>query len=208
MLWVIKIQQILNLNNKKGNKKAIPNSLCFINVPRSLVACFEKNLRLIFTKGRKQIFCKKYLFDKVKKFTSEHLFYIASGRPESFAAARRRSCRYVAPLIWWKLDIHQIQAKKIKSSSIGKSEMKIRLCFLNEWNQGLKDSCLISDNMERLPQRQVSLNKFIRLAGDLLMPSLYAPYVQLLVNLCGHPEAALHCFNLLKLNGGLAGKSL
>ena len=62
--------------------------------------------------------------------------------------------------------------------------------------------------MERLPQRQVSLNKFIRLAGDLLMPSLYSPYVQLLVNLCGHPEAALHCFNLLKLNGGLTGKSI
>ena len=81
--------------------------------------------------------------------------------------------------------------------------------FSNEWKRlNIKHSCLISDNMERLPQRQVSLNKFIRLAGDLLMPSLYSPYVQLLVNLCGHPEAALHCFNLLKLNGGLTGKSI
>ena len=59
-----------------------------------------------------------------------------------------------------------------------------------------------SDNVERYSQRQVSLYKFIRLAGDLLMPSLYAPYVGLLVNLSGHPDAALHCFNLLKLNGG------
>ena len=62
-----------------------------------------------------------------------------------------------------------------------------------------------SDNMERLPQRQVSLNKFIRLAGDLLMPSLYTPYINLLVSLSGHPEAALHCFNLLKMNCGPNG---
>ena len=62
-----------------------------------------------------------------------------------------------------------------------------------------------SDNMERLPQRQVSLNKFIRLAGDLLMPSLYTPYVNLLVSLSGHPEGALHCFNLLKMNCGPTG---
>ena len=37
-----------------------------------------------------------------------------------------------------------------------------------------------TENMERLPQRQVSLYKFVRLAGDLLMPSLYTPYVKLL----------------------------
>ncbi len=54
---------------------------------------------------------------------------------------------------------------------------------------------------ERCPQRQVSLYKFVRLAGDLLMPSLYVPYLNLLVSLSGHPQAALHCFNLLKLNG-------
>lgn len=33
------------------------------------------------------------------------------------------------------------------------------------------------------------------------MPSLYTPYVEMLVSLSGHPQAALHCFNLLKLNG-------
>jgi nuclear pore complex protein Nup205 len=64
-----------------------------------------------------------------------------------------------------------------------------------------------SENIERLPQRQVSLYKFVRLAGDLLMPSLYTPYVDLLVSLSGHPQAALHCFNLLKLNGGQGGCS-
>ena len=41
----------------------------------------------------------------------------------------------------------------------------------------------------------------MRLAGDLLMPSLYVPYVNMLVALSNHPQAALHCFNLLKLNG-------
>jgi len=59
---------------------------------------------------------------------------------------------------------------------------------------------------ERIPQRQVSLYKFVRLAGDLLMPSLYAPYLELLASLSQHPQAALHCFNLLKLNG-IAGNA-
>eukprot|EP00095_Tigriopus_kingsejongensis_P011855 maker-scaffold180_size281610-snap-gene-0.27 protein:Tk11855 transcript:maker-scaffold180_size281610-snap-gene-0.27-mRNA-1 annotation:"nuclear pore complex protein nup205" len=54
---------------------------------------------------------------------------------------------------------------------------------------------------ERYPQRQVSLYKFVRLAGDLLMPTLYTPYVKMLVGLSNHPQSALHCFNLLKLNG-------
>ena len=63
---------------------------------------------------------------------------------------------------------------------------------------------------ERYPQRQVSLYKFIRLAGDLLMPSLYVPYLNLLESLSAHPQAALHCFNLLKMNsssGGNGGSS-
>ncbi len=54
---------------------------------------------------------------------------------------------------------------------------------------------------ERFPQRQVALFKFVRLAGDLLMPSLYTPYVAMLVSLANHPQTALHCFNLLKMNG-------
>lgn len=59
---------------------------------------------------------------------------------------------------------------------------------------------------ERYPQRQVSLYKFVRLAGDLLMPTLYTPYVKMLVGLSNHPQSALHCFNLLKLNGMTGGQ--
>jgi nuclear pore complex protein Nup205 len=55
---------------------------------------------------------------------------------------------------------------------------------------------------ERFPARQVALSKFVRLTGDLLMPSLFKPYVEMLVSLSGHPQAALHCFNLLKSNVG------
>ena len=54
--------------------------------------------------------------------------------------------------------------------------------------------------VERFPQRQVALFKFVRMAGDLLMPSLYTPYVDMLVGLAGHPHTALHCFNLLKVS--------
>ena len=55
---------------------------------------------------------------------------------------------------------------------------------------------------ERFPARQLALSKFVRLTGDLLMPSLFKPYVDMLVSLSGHPQGALHCFNLLKANVG------
>jgi len=55
--------------------------------------------------------------------------------------------------------------------------------------------------MERYPTRKISLYKFLRLAGDLLMPSLYTPYLEMLASLSRHSQASLHCFNLLKLNG-------
>ena len=58
-----------------------------------------------------------------------------------------------------------------------------------------------ASGIERYPSRQISLYKFLRLAGDLLMPSLYTPYVEMLASLSRHPQASLHCFNLLKLNG-------
>ena len=45
---------------------------------------------------------------------------------------------------------------------------------------------------------QVSLNKFLRLAGDLLPPPLFVPYLEMLSGLANSPEAAHHCFNLLK----------
>jgi len=49
--------------------------------------------------------------------------------------------------------------------------------------------------------RQVQLYKFVRLAGDLLMPSLFVPYCSMLTGLADAPAAAPHCFKLLKLNG-------
>eukprot|EP00057_Strongylocentrotus_purpuratus_P025366 XP_011679840.1 PREDICTED: nuclear pore complex protein Nup205 [Strongylocentrotus purpuratus] len=58
-------------------------------------------------------------------------------------------------------------------------------------------------------QRQVSLFKFVRMAGDLLPPSLYIPYLHMLQGLAHGPQSAHHCFNLLKANGmGGAGASM
>ncbi|XP_077999885.1 nuclear pore complex protein Nup205-like [Glandiceps talaboti] len=57
----------------------------------------------------------------------------------------------------------------------------------------------------RPPQRQVSLFKFVRLAGDLLLPSLYVPYIKMLTGLANGSQCAYHCFNLLKSNGSGAG---
>ena len=50
------------------------------------------------------------------------------------------------------------------------------------------------------PAKQIALYKFVRLAGDLLMPSLFVPYVQMLAGLADSPASAVHCFNLLKMN--------
>lgn len=59
---------------------------------------------------------------------------------------------------------------------------------------------------QRASQKQVSLNKFLRLAGDLLLPPLFVPYLDMLTGLANSPEAAHHCFNLLKsaANGPLS----
>ena len=50
------------------------------------------------------------------------------------------------------------------------------------------------------PAKQIALYKFVRLAGDLLMPSLFVPYVTMLTGLADSPASAPHCFKLLKLN--------
>ena len=57
----------------------------------------------------------------------------------------------------------------------------------------------------RPPQRQISLYKFVRLAGDLLPPSMYIPYLKMLAGLANGPQSAYQCFNLLKTNGTLGG---
>ena len=50
------------------------------------------------------------------------------------------------------------------------------------------------------PAKQIALYKFVRLAGDLLMPSLFVPYITMLTGLADTPASAPHCFKLLKLN--------
>ncbi|XP_048578619.1 nuclear pore complex protein Nup205 isoform X2 [Nematostella vectensis] len=51
---------------------------------------------------------------------------------------------------------------------------------------------------QRLSSKQVSLNKFVHLAGDLLPLPLFVPYMDMLVGLCTSPQGAHHCFNMLK----------
>ena len=67
-------------------------------------------------------------------------------------------------------------------------------CCLTE-SSGAADS-------RHCPAKHVAFYKFVRLAGDLLMPSLYyVPYVKMLTGLADTTNAAPHCFSLLKLNG-------
>ncbi|XP_033629784.1 nuclear pore complex protein Nup205-like [Asterias rubens] len=62
-------------------------------------------------------------------------------------------------------------------------------------------------SQQRQSPRQASLFKFIRMAGDLLPPSLYVSYMEMLCGLANGEESAHHCFNLLKMNGLGAGGS-
>lgn len=54
-------------------------------------------------------------------------------------------------------------------------------------------------NYQRNSSRSVSLFKFIRLAGELLPPTLFVPYLKMLAGLAGGcQQSALNAFNLLK----------
>ncbi|EFA00605.1 nuclear pore complex protein Nup205 [Tribolium castaneum] len=53
----------------------------------------------------------------------------------------------------------------------------------------------------RSSSRAVSLFKFVRLAGDMLPPTLFVPYLTMLSSLSSCPQAARHCFNMLKQVG-------
>ena len=53
---------------------------------------------------------------------------------------------------------------------------------------------------------QISLYKFVRLAGDLLPPPLYIPYIRMLAGLATGPNAAHHTYSLLKSNGQSGGE--
>ncbi|KAJ3662888.1 hypothetical protein Zmor_007206 [Zophobas morio] len=54
---------------------------------------------------------------------------------------------------------------------------------------------------QRSTSRAVSLFKFVRLAGDMLPPTLFVPYLTMLSSLSTCPQAARHCFNMLKQVG-------
>ncbi|XP_071502201.1 nuclear pore complex protein Nup205-like [Diadema antillarum] len=73
---------------------------------------------------------------------------------------------------------------------------------------GIGGASYLSVYYHKQSQRQVSLFKFVRMAGDLLPPSLYIPYLHLLTGLANGPQSAHQCFNLLKANGMGAGGSV
>jgi len=60
----------------------------------------------------------------------------------------------------------------------------------------------------RVSQRQMALYKFIRLAGDLLPPSLYIAYASMLCGLANGKRAAHQAFTLLKQNSSGGGGCL
>lgn len=57
----------------------------------------------------------------------------------------------------------------------------------------------------KAPSRGVALFKFIRLAGDMIPSTAFVPYINMLSGLSSCPQAARHCFNMLKqINPGLS----
>ncbi|XP_002740701.1 nuclear pore complex protein Nup205 [Saccoglossus kowalevskii] len=93
----------------------------------------------------------------------------------------------------------------------GKDPLKLQLPF-EYWCPGESSVSPIAGFAghyhHRPPHRQVSLYKFVRIAGDLLPPSLYVPYIKMLTGLANGPQCAHHCFNLLKANGISAGGNI
>lgn len=60
-------------------------------------------------------------------------------------------------------------------------------------------------NYQRSSSRSVSLFKFIRLAGELLPPTLFVPYLKMLAGLANSQQSAQNAFNLLKQGTGGGG---
>lgn len=58
---------------------------------------------------------------------------------------------------------------------------------------------------QRLPQRQISLFKFLRQSGDMLPPLLYIPYLKMLAALSSGPYSARMAFEMLRANGSNSG---
>ncbi|KAM6946237.1 nuclear pore complex protein Nup205 [Aplochiton taeniatus] len=62
--------------------------------------------------------------------------------------------------------------------------------------------------LQRPPQKQVVLSKFVRQMGDMLPPTLYMPYLRMLKGLANGPQCAHYCFSLLKTNGAPHGDNM
>lgn len=56
--------------------------------------------------------------------------------------------------------------------------------------------------------RHVAMYKFVRIAGDLLPPTLFVPYLRMLTSLSASPRAAPHAFALLKGNALAGGANM
>ncbi|XP_037026300.1 nuclear pore complex protein Nup205 [Bradysia coprophila] len=65
----------------------------------------------------------------------------------------------------------------------------------------------IANNYQRTSTRSVSLFKFIRLAGELLPPNLFVPYIKMLAGLSSCQQSARNTFNLLKQGPGVSGST-
>ncbi|KAJ3596682.1 hypothetical protein NHX12_003086 [Muraenolepis orangiensis] len=62
--------------------------------------------------------------------------------------------------------------------------------------------------LQRPPQKQVVLSKFVRQMGDLLPSTLYIPYLRMLKGLANGPQCSHYCFSLLKTNGTPHGDNI
>uniref|UniRef100_A0A1B0FYB5 Uncharacterized protein n=1 Tax=Phlebotomus papatasi TaxID=29031 RepID=A0A1B0FYB5_PHLPP len=62
-------------------------------------------------------------------------------------------------------------------------------------------------NYQRSSSRSVSLFKFIRLAGELLPPLLFVPYLKMLAGLSSCEQSARNTFNLLKQGSTISGRT-
>lgn len=65
----------------------------------------------------------------------------------------------------------------------------------------------VAGNYPRASSRSVSLFKFIRLAGELLPPILFIPYLKMLAGLSSCQQSARNAFNLLKQGSGVSGST-
>lgn len=64
-----------------------------------------------------------------------------------------------------------------------------------------------NSSYHRSATRSVCLFKFVRLAGELLPPILFVPYLKMLAGLSSNPESSRNAFNLLKQGSGSSGNT-